>query len=80
MDAVSDGSRRFNSVNARLESACLFLQIFFLHQQSFVFKFALETNVAKCAWSPKGVQRVLQARVAVLDGRLRDGHLRVRKV
>jgi hypothetical protein len=26
-------------------------------------------------WSPKGAQRVLQTRVAVLDGRLQDGRL-----
>jgi hypothetical protein len=28
-------------------------------------------------WSPKGAQRVLQARVAVLDGHLRDGQLSI---
>ena len=28
-------------------------------------------------WSSSGAQRVLQARVAVLDGRLRDGHLKL---
>ena len=28
-------------------------------------------------WSPKGAQRVLQARVAILDGRLRDGCLKL---
>jgi hypothetical protein len=28
-------------------------------------------------WSPKGAQRVLQARVAILDGRLRNGCLKL---
>lgn len=28
-------------------------------------------------WSPQGAQRVLQARVAVIDGRLRDGRLQL---
>ncbi len=28
-------------------------------------------------WSPSGAQRVLQARVTVIDGRLRDGRLKL---